>query len=168
MKTYHSSDHLGWWVGGISAVATVAIFGFVAVSTKTPSYADKTNRELATLCSSNMAETFHIHPNLSIVINDKKEEIPASIGIYGTCMTPLHTHDNTGKLHIEAPEKRDFTLGDFFAVWNKPFDRTQILDYKVDTTHLLQETVNGKEVPDFENTILHDNDQIVITYTEKK
>lgn len=39
---------------------------------------------------------------------------------------PIHTHDDTGIIHIESPVKRDFTLADFFAVWNKPFSKDQI------------------------------------------
>lgn len=114
----------------------------------------KTNRQVALSCTTDMATQFHIHPHLEIIINGTQQEIPANIGISFSCMHPLHTHDTTGTLHVESPTKRDFTLGDFFAVWKKPFNRDQIT----------QETVNGKETEDFENIVLHDRDQIVITY----
>ena len=114
-----------------------------------------------------MATEFHIHPNLEIIINGQKQEIPTDIGIVDGCMNALHTHDNTGVIHVESPEKRDFQLSDFFAVWNKTYSKDQILDYKVDDTHTIRQTINGKETQDFENTVLYDEDQIVISYEEK-
>lgn len=121
-------------------------------------------REVALLCTTDMATQFHIHPVLKIVINGEEQIIPAEIGIQPTCMNSLHTHDATGTLHVEAPEKRDFTLGDFFAVWQKPFSQNELLDFKADATHKVSLTVNGAEVDTFENTILNDLDHIVISY----
>ena len=83
-------------------------------------------------------------------------------------MNPLHTHDSSGKIHVESPEKRDFTLADLFAVWKKIFTKDQILDYKADQTHFIRETVNGAETKDYQNTVLHDGDNIIIYYEEKK
>ncbi len=128
----------------------------------------RTNREVALTCTTDMATQFHIHPHLEILINGKREEIPANIGIKPICMNALHTHDTSGTIHVESPEQRDFTLADFFAVWNKPFNKDQILDYKTDSQHAIVETINGKEILDYENTVLHDKDQIVITYKEIK
>ncbi len=124
----------------------------------------KTNRELALSCTTDMATQFHIHPHLDIFINGQKSIILADIGIVSDCMHPLHTHDATGKIHVESPEKRDFTLGDFFAVWQKTYTKDQILDYKIDATHKIIQTVNGKQTQDFENTLLRDGDQIIIYY----
>ncbi len=115
-----------------------------------------------------MATQFHIHPHLKISINGQEERIPKDIGIKPLCMNSLHTHDDSGTLHVESPEKRDFTLSDFFAVWNKIFNKDQILGYKVDEKYLIRETVNGKEVQTYENTILIDKDEIIIYYEERK
>jgi hypothetical protein len=111
-----------------------------------------------------MATQFHIHPNLQIIVNGKQQVIPANIGIGPTCMTSIHTHDASGQIHIESPEKRDFTLGDFFAVWQQPFSSTQVLGYKADATHRIAVTVNGTAVSTYENTVMNDGDSIVITY----
>src|SRR3989304_3495456 len=43
--------------------------------------------------------------------------VPEATGIRDNCIFWLHTHDSTGLLHIEAPEQRAFTLGQFFAIW---------------------------------------------------
>src|SRR3989338_7614264 len=144
----------------IIIVAAVIIALFLFVVSRPP----KTNREVALTCTSDMATQFHIHPNLEIMINGQKYEIPTNIGINSTCMNALHTHDNSGKIHVESPEKRDFTLSDFFAVWDKIYTKDQIFDYKIDQNHTMRQTVNGKETYDYENTILYDQDQIVIYY----
>ena len=154
-----------WWLIGI-AIFIVAMFVWSNVASRNES-ASRTNREVALLCTSDMATQFHIHPVLKIFINGKEHVIPANIGIQPGCMNSLHTHDASGTLHVEAPEKRDFTLADFFAVWNQPFTPDQILDYKVDATHQIRVTVNGAQVDTYENTILRDKDQVIVSYESK-
>lgn len=156
----------GWWLVILIVVLMVGLF--VVKALKPSPYSNKTTREVALTCTTDMATEFHIHPNLKIIIDGKEELIPDNIGIQPTCMTSLHTHDASGKLHVESPEKRDFTLADFFAVWQKPFNKDQILDYKVAGQYQIREMVNGKEVQDFEKTVLRDNDQIIIYYEKKK
>ncbi len=172
-KNYKKSSSAVWWIIGTGLVTVVLLRLIIGASKNSSSSeitpASKTNREVALSCTTDMATQFHIHPHVQIVVNGQPQEVPAQIGIAnGICMHPIHTHDNSGTLHVESPEKRDFTLADFFAVWNKTYRKDQILDYKVDQTHIIRETVNGVEVKDYENTVLHDGDQIVISYEEKK
>ncbi len=123
-----------------------------------------TNRELALLCDDEMAGGFHIHPILEIVVNGENVPVPTNIGVQQTCMTALHTHTPDGVIHVESPEKRDYTLADFFAVWNQPFNKDEILSYKADTAHRIRITVNGSEIDTFENTVLKDGEHIIISY----
>ena len=153
----------------VSAI-TLGIFVYLAISVYSkpailPSRS--TTRQIVMSCTTDMATEFHIHPVLTIVINGKKQVIPENIGIVKDCMHPIHTHDTSGVIHVESPEQRDFTLADFFAVWDMTFNKNQILDAKVDATHTIVETVNGQVVQDYENTLLRDKDQIVITYAKK-
>jgi hypothetical protein len=103
----------------------VVIIGIVVWSSGAEGrkYADLSNREVAFLCTTDMATQFHIHPKLHIVIQGQEQVIPANVGITSTCMNHLHTHDDTGRLHVESPVRARFTLGDFFAVWEKPFTK---------------------------------------------
>ncbi len=160
-KEYQDSP--GWIVWCVGSLITLAFIGLIFWNYKN-SASSKTNRELALICTTDMATQFHIHPNLEIIINGKQQQIPEGIGINSGCMNSLHTHDNSGKIHVESPEKRDFTLADFFAVWKKTYSKDQIFDYKADEIHIIRETVNEKETQDYENTILRDNDQIIIYY----
>ena len=156
-----------WIVGSIVLSLTAFIVWLAFYGNETAS-SSKSNREVALTCTTDMATKFHIHPNVQIVINGKTETLPANIGVRPDCMSSLHTHDTTGKVHVESPEKRDFTLADFFAVWGKTYNRDQILDFKADDRYVIRETVNGKEIQEYENTVLRDGDQIVISYEEKK
>lgn len=157
-----------WWIGGIIVLGIIAFIVWLAFYGNETATSSKSNREVALTCTTDMATKFHIHPNLEIVIKGEKQTIPTNIGVKSNCMNSLHTHDALGKLHVESPEKRDFTLADFFAVWGKTYSQDQILDFKADDSYVIRETVNGKELQDYENTVLRDGDKIVISYEEKK
>ena len=84
-------------------------------------------------------------------------------------MHPLHTHDTTGTIHVESPEERDLTLGDFFAVWdNKPFSKDETLGNRADATHEIVMTVDGTKSDEYEKLVLRDKQEIVIEYRVKK
>lgn len=148
----------------LSGVLVVAFLSSQKKPTEQPTQSNLSAREVALACTSDMATQYHVHPTLKILVNGKEETVPADIGIHSSCMNALHTHDMTGLIHIESPERRDFTLSDFFAVWNQPFSKNQILTYKADTSHAIKVTVNGTEVHTYEDTVLRDGDQIVISY----
>jgi hypothetical protein len=113
-------------------------------------------------------DKYHIHPHLTIIINGENITIPAGIGLeISGCERVLHTHDDSGTIHVEPNSYRPFTLGDFFAVWGKPFSRDRILDYVRDSEHEIVMTVDGKESDEFENLVLRDGQQIVIDYKSK-
>ncbi|MBI1972608.1 C2H2-type zinc finger protein [Candidatus Woesearchaeota archaeon] len=119
----------------------------------------------------------HWHPHLKISIDGKEQRIPTNIGIStgkivdthlsGMQMSPLHTHENDGIIHLEnnnpSTKPETTTLGYFFYVWDKKFSKECIFDYCTDKGTLTM-TVNGKENTDFENYLMRDGDEIVITY----
>lgn len=146
-------------VAAIVAVATgLSMFG------NRPANTERTPREVAMTCTTDMATEFHIHPVLEIYINGEKQLIPANVGITPNCMYALHTHTPDGIIHVESPEKKDFTLSDFFAVWDKPFSASQIFDHTIDASHRIRMTVNGEEADTYEHTLLVDEDRVVIYY----
>jgi len=151
----------------VAAFLLLAFGGNIASLFGGKNPASESTRDIAMSCTLDMFTQFHIHPNLTIIINGVQQTIPANTGISLTCLHPIHTHDDTGKIHVESPEQRDFTLGDFFAVWGKTFNKNQILDSVVDANHEIVMTVNGKENFDYENLVLRDLDQIVIEYKAK-
>ena len=38
------------------------------------------------------------------------------------CIAALHTHDDSGVMHIESKQPRTYTLGEFFTEWNVPLN----------------------------------------------
>mgnify|MGYP001569069171 FL=1 len=114
----------------------------------------------------------HIHSHLKIIIDGKQETIPSNIGIAYGIMRPVHTHDETGELHIEGPCKRDFTLGDFFSIWGKVFNSQCIFEKCINNENnansSLKVFVDGQENNDFENIILKDKQEIVVEYGSSK
>jgi hypothetical protein len=61
---------------------------------------------------------FHIHAHLDVFVDGKPHPVPESIGIIDrTCLYWLHTHDPSGIIHVEAPQRRIFTLDQFFDIW---------------------------------------------------
>jgi sulfur carrier protein ThiS len=128
---------------------------------------DMTSREVALRMTMDMATEFHIHPEIEVIINGEKQDIPPNIGVKQNGMTALHTHEGGGVIHVESPIQKDFTVGDFFAVWGKIFTKDQIINSVVDESHQIIVTVNGSTVDTFENTVMNDNDKIIISYVKK-
>ncbi|GAC1398295.1 MAG: hypothetical protein NVSMB52_11850 [Chloroflexota bacterium] len=70
--------------------------------------------------------TYHQHSHLTILLKGKPMAVPANTGIHGnSCLYWLHTHDDSGEIHMEAPRPRTFTLGNFFDIWGEPLSRTR-------------------------------------------
>ncbi|WP_136642758.1 hypothetical protein [Subtercola vilae] len=73
----------------------------------------------------------HIHAHLTVTVNGVRETVPGEVGIdqVSGLVSPLHTHDTTGILHIESPVQADFTLGQFFTEWNVALDGSRVGSY---------------------------------------
>jgi hypothetical protein len=102
-------------------------------------------------CNSMEQSAFHVHSHLDIIINGVYFLVPSQVGIPGNCFYWLHTHDESGKIHIEAPMLTDFTLGQFFDIWNKKLSNDQIFNYVANANNPLKVYINGTKVPDGTN-----------------
>ena len=116
-------------------------------------------------CEAGEQLAYHVHAALEILIEGEQVTVPKNTGIRSNCIFWLHTHDDTGLMHIEAPEQRDFDLGQFFAVWGQPLSSTQLLNATTDATHSITATVNGETFDGDPSTIpLKDAETIVLQY----
>lgn len=61
--------------------------------------------------------------------NSQQIIIPANIGFSASCARPLHTHDTSGTVHIETNIDRNYTMADFFLIWNKVLNSSGIFAY---------------------------------------
>jgi hypothetical protein len=127
--------------------------------------------------------TFHVHAHLDVFVNGKRVVVPAGIGInikdpgvkvfrntpdgskaYGgirlcatPCISPLHTHDNTGILHTESATAVPNRLGQFFTEWHVRLGRTCVGGYCRPSN--IQFYVNGNR---------YTGDPRAITLTDRK
>ena len=124
-----------------------------------------------TCLGSHSSDISHTHSSLSIFINGNEQYISQNIGIQDSeCpdgMRGIHTHDDSGRLHIETPSQISAPIGAFFNIWGEVFNSDQILEYKVNSEHEIVMFVNGEMNEDFENYLMLDNDVIEIHYQKK-
>ncbi|MBI2474376.1 MAG: hypothetical protein HYV68_01625 [Candidatus Taylorbacteria bacterium] len=89
----------------------------------------------------------HTHQHLDIFINGEAVPIPPEIGVNeeDNYISPLHTHDGSGIIHVESPTVQIFTLGQFFGIWGVRFTKNCIGGYCADAGKNLKVYLNGKE-----------------------
>lgn len=111
-------------------------------------------------------EGFHFHPVVRVYNDGEPVQIPPNIGIdegNGT-MAPLHTHDPTGKIHVESPAPYDYTLGHLFEVWGVEFTPTRLGGLIASGEKTIQVFVNGEPVKDPADYVFKPRDKIVVAY----
>ena len=91
---------------------------------------------------------FHVHAHLAIYVNGEQKLVPYGIGIVapyqlqtippgepaagtsfvggGSKFYWLHTHDESGVIHIESPAQKTYTLGQFFDEWGQQLGPNQV------------------------------------------
>ena len=82
-------------------------------------------------CNDPPVETYHVHTHVSIFLNGEQLAVPGQVGIVSTgpstdCHYEIHTHDSSGKIHVEAPASGVFTLGQLFAIWGQPLESANV------------------------------------------
>ncbi|MBA3749465.1 MAG: hypothetical protein H0X03_00935 [Nitrosopumilus sp.] len=157
----------------VIGIILVLSIGFEQISVSNTNAQNTSQSNLNTNNTAMDPIIMHIHPKITLTIDGNKEVIPMNIGMssvlwkdhsldkYGmqampemamSGMAPLHTHDDTGLIHVESTINRNYTLGEFLNIWGS-------LDIN---NRVVNMTVNGK--PDsngnFTNHILRDNEQI--------
>ena len=79
-------------------------------------------------------------------------------------MKGIHTHDDSGRLHIETPSSMPAPLGAFFEIWGESFSEQEILGNYADDEHEVVLTVNGEVNSQYEEYMMEDGDTIDIEY----
>lgn len=89
----------------------------------------------------------HDHMSMSILVDGQPAVIPEGVGMdpkfwhdhsldkYGPSgISPMHTHDTSGTIHIESTTQREFTVGEFLSVMG------------LDSEAVTKMTIDGNEV----------------------
>jgi sulfur carrier protein ThiS len=122
--------------------------------------------------SNSNVEKLHIHPHLDVLVNGNPVTLPANIGIsqqlykdrslaqYGAMsgMAPLHTHDDSGTVHVESTVVRNYTLGEFLNIWGKDLGGG---------SKTVKVSVDGNPIPDYRNHILRDGEKISLQINDQ-
>jgi hypothetical protein len=109
----------------------------------------------------------HIHQHLDIYVAGRHVVVPAGIGIdpEGRFISPLHTHDTSGVIHVESPTVRPFTLGEVFGVWGVRVGTGELGGYKGGGGRALHAYVDGREVTgDPGKIVLASHQEIVLAF----
>jgi hypothetical protein len=92
-------------------------------------------------CQTSEQVAYHIHAHLAVFADGQPRTVPLGIGIPnpqvdnsggtpfvvgGSCFYWLHSHATDGIIHIESPDQRTYTLGNWFDIWGQPLSTTQV------------------------------------------
>jgi hypothetical protein len=110
----------------------------------------------------------HIHAQLNVSKDAQPMVVPANIGIdprlhndtslrtYGPQKSPLHTHTDTGTIHVESKIIANYTFGDFLDVWGIDLGGKAI-----------KTMVDGEVVPNYRGHVLRDGEHIDLIICSK-
>ena len=145
-------------------------------SDEKPTY--QLDSSVSSFIDTNKKIVIHVHPKLNVTFDGKSLIVPAGIGINTTLwndhsldqygmqpmkmtmkdtsmimqgMSPLHTHDSSGIIHVESNEFRNYTLGQFLQIWGLDLHGKEV-----------KLSINGNNVKDYKNHILTDKEQMIL------
>jgi hypothetical protein len=153
------------------ALAILALIFFDRRTVTAPPTSDPRTRNLIAhgqpidhiRCESEMLG-YHVHAHLTILNLGRNISVPQYIGFSdNTCLYWLHTHDDSGIIHVEAPSHFFPTLGNFFDVWGQPLSSERVVNAVVGPGHSMRVYVNGRPFSANPRTIsLRDHTTIAI------
>ncbi len=105
------------------ALSLFAAFGLAAASAGGPEPGAPID---GIRCEYAEGTVLHIHQHLALFERGEAVPIPSDVGrpILAGCLYWIHTHTPDGIIHVESPDFRTFTLGEFFDIWGQPLSAT--------------------------------------------
>jgi hypothetical protein len=116
-----------------------------------------------------------IHSNLNVTVNEKSLIVPNGIGINSTlwndhsldklgterkttifgmitpAMSPLHTHDSSGTIHVESTEYRNYARGQFLNILGMPPEGSKVILF-----------FDGNSTENYNNYVLKDRENMIL------
>lgn len=109
----------------------------------------------------------HTHAHLDVSVDGQPVEVPGGIGIgwSNQGISPLHTHNASGVIHIESPVNRAYTLGEFFTEWDVSLSPDNVGGLRVGDGKTLRVFVNGAQMTgNPAAVIINAHDEIAVIY----
>lgn len=132
--------------------------------------------------------TYHVHAHLDALVDGRPVLVPAGIGInvddpgvqrsfdpraFGgiklcaaPCISPLHTHDESGVIHTETATPKPNTLGQFFVEWGVKLDSSCVGEFCRPETPIEVYVEGRKRSGDPREILLTDREEIAIVIGE--
>ena len=125
--------------------ATIAVGGYTTPPWPAPADATAAVNAAGLPMLGREGNVEHIHAHLDVLVDGQAMPVPADIGIdvHRRTISPLHTHDVSGVLHIESPAKRQFSLGEFFSEWQVSLSEDNIGGLRTGGGNVVRVFVNG-------------------------
>jgi hypothetical protein len=147
--------------------ATVAAGGYTAPPWPAPADATAAVNAAGLPMLGREGNVEHIHAHLDVLVDGQAVPVPADIGIdvHRRTISPLHTHDASGVLHIESPVKRQFSLGEFFSEWQVSLSEDNLGGLRTGGGNVVRVFVNGTQQNGNPGAImLGAHDEIAVLY----
>jgi hypothetical protein len=136
---------IGFVAVGIASIIVIYMFVYAPLAGET---SEETEFNLEEIHKVPLAR--HDHVVLTVLVDGQKVVVPEGIGMspqfwkdhsldqYGPSgISPMHTHDTSGTIHIESTTPREYTVGEFLKVMG------------MDPSAVTKMTVDGSEVDNF-------------------
>ncbi len=169
------------WIAGLAVVVGVGVFlltgsddggtptgrlpGELRAEAPWPANGERSRERADLLGLPAEGTTMHEHANVQVFVHGEKEPVPVNIGSDEEGFLSVHTHEESGTVHLESAVSRTFTVGELFGVWGVRLTPSCVGGYCNDDTNTLQVFVNGEEIEGDPRAIeLDDQDVVVVTY----
>ena len=84
-------------------------------------------------CVINPPQPLSFHAHLTILVNNEPLTIPRYLGASRQppthCFYAIHTHDESGKIHVTPAAPATYTLGELFQIWGQPLSNTNVAGF---------------------------------------
>ncbi|MEL0267465.1 MAG: hypothetical protein VW945_08200 [Candidatus Poseidoniales archaeon] len=173
-----NKESMFWLLVTISALAAMGFL--LGQSDGEPPFSTADERHaLADECIGNHGDendplVAHYHATVRISVLNENIAVPDDVGLndQGCSMRPLHTHDSSGRIHLEFKEEGvEAPLEAFFDIWGKHMDSTGFDDHRIDASHeflmfVTEDNGEGErtQVSTFEDHIVKDGQLIELVY----
>jgi hypothetical protein len=95
-------------------------------------------------CSPRPETRVRARAHLDVLVDGRPVTVPAGVGVRPTCSYWVRTTAEDGIVTIGSPERRSFTLGDFFDIWGAPLTSGRLLTFDVNAGRPLRAFVDGR------------------------
>jgi hypothetical protein len=149
----------------VDAQASDELPGMLLTDAPWPANTDQLAERLAMLDLPPEGVAQHLHVPLYVFVNGEAVTVPTNLGISTSAVSPLHTHDEQGTLHVESAAVQDFTLGQAFDVWGVRLTSECLGGYCASGDATVRVFSGGEEVVgDPRDAVLEDTSAIVVTF----